>query len=79
MKWTPIDAWQAPKGKTHVMFTMAHGYQGDERLLRGEVLAIVAAMITRLERRSLQSRNIIPVSNMALISCVKSNQSISPF
>ncbi|KAL1968426.1 hypothetical protein VTN77DRAFT_1955 [Rasamsonia byssochlamydoides] len=62
MKWTPINAWQPPKGQPHVMFTMAHGYLGDEKLLlRGEVLAIVAAMITRLERRSLQSHNIIPV------------------
>lgn len=62
--WYPKDAWQSgkPKDQPHVMFTVAHEYEGnDNSLLRGEVLAIVATMLTRLERNSFKHHNIIPV------------------
>lgn len=63
-KWNPVGTWKPPEGYPHVMFTMARGFQGDDKLLRGEVLAIVAAMLTRLKIPSLRSHKIIPVSTM---------------
>ena len=48
------------------MFMMAHrlkvGDIGEPILLRGEVLAITAAMITRLESEEYKEHNITPVS-----------------
>ncbi|KAF7125773.1 hypothetical protein CNMCM5793_002066 [Aspergillus hiratsukae] len=62
--WRPVDAWQSgkPKDQPHVMFTTAHKYEGnDNSLLRGEVLAIMAVMMIRLESGSFDQHNIIPV------------------
>ena len=67
-RWEPVNGYRAPDGSTqpHVMFTMAHKFKGSRKgrptLLRGEVLAIVAAMITRLESKDYEEHNIIPVS-----------------
>lgn len=75
LTWRPVNAWKPPEGYPHVMFMMEHGFQGDDKLLRGEVLAIVAAMITRLQMPSLESHKIVPVSTTLLFSSrVKSNE-----
>jgi hypothetical protein len=44
------------------MFTLAHEYEvKDDSLLRGEGLAIVATMLTRLERIPFKHHSMIPV------------------
>jgi hypothetical protein len=50
--WTPLDAWtcfNSREDKPHILLMMAHTFQVDDQLLRGEVLRILAAMIPRLE------------------------------
>lgn len=63
--WTPRHIWE-PRYENfpHAMFTMEHALLKNEQedLLRGEVLAIAAAMITRLEQPDLKDHVIIPVS-----------------
>jgi hypothetical protein len=59
--WTPITCYILPPKYPHVMFTMIHGIVGDKRLLRGEVIAILSAMRTRLDLPSLADHLIIPV------------------
>ncbi|RLL97217.1 hypothetical protein CFD26_106919 [Aspergillus turcosus] len=62
--WYPEDAWESvkPEDQPHVMLTLAHEYEvKDDSLLRGEVLAIVATMVTRLESESFKHHSIIPV------------------
>lgn len=65
-EWSPQDAWKVRDkfpGYPHVMFTMKHDLLGDdEKLLRGEVLAILAIMASRLEAPDLKDHLIIPVS-----------------
>lgn len=63
--WYPHEALRLPssEGLPHTMFFLAHDIPGVEgKLLRGEVLAIVAAIKTRLSLRSLMGHCIIPVS-----------------
>lgn len=62
--WYPYKALRLPnsEGLPHTMFFLAHEIPGDERkLLRGEVLAIVAAIKMRLSLPRLSSHPIIPV------------------
>ncbi|KAF7182490.1 hypothetical protein CNMCM7691_002060 [Aspergillus felis] len=69
--WYPLNAWQSgkPKDQPHVMFTMAHEYEGKNScLLRGEVLAIIAIMLTRLASDSLTEHNIIPVMALSIMA-----------
>ncbi|RHZ43228.1 uncharacterized protein CDV56_100528 [Aspergillus thermomutatus] len=48
--------------KPHVMFSLVHEYASDDnKLLRGEVLAILATMLTRLTSNEYQDHNVIPV------------------
>lgn len=47
--WYASDAWESgnPQKQPHVMLTLAHKYEGnDSSLLRGEVLAIIAVMLS---------------------------------
>ena len=63
--WYPYKALRLHHSKKlpHTMFFLAHRIPGVEgKLLRGEVLAIVAAIKTRLSLRSLMGHCIIPVS-----------------
>jgi hypothetical protein len=62
--WYASDAWESgkPQKQPHVMLTLAHEYEGNNSsLLRGEAMAIIAVMLTRLESDSFQQHNIIPV------------------
>ena len=62
--WYPYKALRLPnsEGLPHTMFFLAHEIPGDGRkLLRGEVLAIVAAIKMRLSLPRLSSHPIIPV------------------
>lgn len=63
--WYPYKALRLHHSKKlpHTMFVLAHRIPGVEgKLLRGEVLAIVAAIKTRLSLPSLAGHRIIPVS-----------------
>lgn len=62
--WYPHEALMLPssEGLPHTMFFLAHEVPGVEgKLLRGEVLVIVAAINTRLSLPTLSSHPIIPV------------------
>ncbi|KAI9928133.1 hypothetical protein MW887_002166 [Aspergillus wentii] len=59
--WNPVEAYKLPEEYPHTMFTMRHDVQGEEELLRGEVLAIVAAMSTRMKLYSPSGHLYIPV------------------
>ncbi|KAJ9272790.1 hypothetical protein DTO212C5_1051 [Paecilomyces variotii] len=60
-----MKAWYILEGYPHMMFTIAHSFKGrEEYLLRGELLAITAAMITRLRSGYLPEHTIIPVGNL---------------
>ena len=61
--WQPEDAF-APRGGArypHVMLTMWHGLEDEERLLTGEVMTIVAAMKTHLGFPQTESHVVAPV------------------
>lgn len=61
----PRHAWYDREGAPHVMFTIAHRFEGkDECLLRGELLAIIAVMITRRRCDDFAEHSIIPVCNL---------------
>lgn len=61
------EGWIAPdsqrENEPHVMITMEHFYAGDEKISRGEILAILAVMMTQLDHDTLQSHYITPVSH----------------
>src|SRR5882762_2792317 len=63
LKFHPTDMWLDHQGRPHVMFCLEHDCESDERLLPGELLAIVAIMLTRLRHPSFKSHSIIPVSH----------------
>lgn len=65
--WSPIAAYTDLKRQPHVLFTMKHDHhpQGEE-LLRGEALAITAAMVTRLERFRSEGHAFVPVRSYSL-------------
>ncbi|QKX58656.1 uncharacterized protein TRUGW13939_05783 [Talaromyces rugulosus] len=56
--WTRRD--DAAK-KPHIMLAVKHNVAGDERLLKGDVLVILAALKTRMEWAKLQKHIIIPI------------------
>jgi hypothetical protein len=62
---TPNDFWGPRDGKRpHILFTTVSEAEGiDEEILKGEVLAILATMITQLEQPRNDDHNIIPVSD----------------
>ncbi|KAJ9196909.1 hypothetical protein DTO164E3_4256 [Paecilomyces variotii] len=61
-KREPRHGWYDLEGAPHVMLTIAHRFEGkDECLLRGELLAIIAVMITRLRCDDFAEHSIIPV------------------
>jgi hypothetical protein len=43
------------------MLAMKHNMAGDERLLKGDVLATLAALKSRMEWAKLQKHRVIPV------------------
>jgi hypothetical protein len=63
--WERRDA----KYKPHLMFGLKHDLVNDERLLRGEVLAILAAIKSRMESvvLVLQKHVIVPVRRIILL------------
>jgi hypothetical protein len=67
-EWSPVSFWKIKHDLEvdypHVTLTMQHGLDAgeDERLLRGEVLTILAIMRTRLEVPLLKDHLVIPVS-----------------
>jgi hypothetical protein len=63
MEWNPGNAFTTRTGHiTHVMFSLILGYEPDERLLRAELISIVAAMITRLADPEYEDHSVVPVS-----------------
>lgn len=57
------DAWTLASDKPHVKLTMWSGATADpDRVLRSELLAIVAIMLTRLRMEKLKNHVVIPVS-----------------
>lgn len=63
--WKVGDAWRARGGKPHIIITATFGVnprETKERILRGEVLAILAAIRTRLFRSDMREHLVIPVS-----------------
>jgi hypothetical protein len=69
LRWRPNDAYRARYAcsKPHVMFTWIHVYPSDEnKLLRGEVLAILATMLTRLTSDDYRDHTVIPVGELSL-------------
>ncbi|GIJ98463.1 hypothetical protein Aspvir_000580 [Aspergillus viridinutans] len=72
--WYARDAWQSgkPQKQPHVMLTLAHEYEGnDSSLLCGEILAILATMLTRLESDFFKDHNIIPVMVLSFMADLK--------
>ncbi|KAN0079258.1 hypothetical protein V8E54_004472 [Elaphomyces granulatus] len=67
LKFHPTDMWLDHQGRPHVMFCLEHDCESDERLLPGELLAIVAIMLTRLRHPSFKSHSIIPVMCFSFI------------
>lgn len=68
-EWSPIDTWELHGEYPHAMLTMAHRVRGnDKKLLKGELLTILAIMRTHLAVASLESHVIIPVSIILLLS-----------
>ena len=61
--WERRDA----KYKPHLMFGLRHDLVNDERLLRVEVLAILAAIKSRMESVVLQKHVIVPVRHIILL------------
>ncbi|XHG07801.1 hypothetical protein AWENTII_010933 [Aspergillus wentii] len=59
--FTPSVAWQLPPQYPHTMFILQHNIQEQERLFRGEVMSILAAIITRMELPELSEHMVIPV------------------
>ena len=61
--YAPVSSYVSSSNKKcpHIMFSMKHDIKEQDNLLRGEFLAIVAAMITRLERFSSAQQLYIPV------------------
>jgi hypothetical protein len=55
--------------RPHVMFTFSHNVKGDDddRLLRGELLAMLATMKTRLSSSRLKDHLVVPVSNPHIV------------
>lgn len=47
--WSPIAAFYYTEHPPHVMFTMRHDFEANDNLLRGEALAITAAVLTGLK------------------------------
>ncbi|KAF7121624.1 hypothetical protein CNMCM5793_009095 [Aspergillus hiratsukae] len=67
-EWYPSDAFTTRTGfSTHVMFTVILGYEPDERLLRAELISIVAAMITRLADSEYEDHSVVPVMVISLL------------
>ena len=60
-RWKPDIGAQATNWP-HTFFLLQHQMQADDRLLRGEVLAILAAIRTRLDLPELSEHIIVPVS-----------------
>ncbi|OJJ29742.1 hypothetical protein ASPWEDRAFT_32980 [Aspergillus wentii DTO 134E9] len=61
--FNPAGAWEVKgkyKHKPHLIFTMKHDIIGDVRLLRGEVLAIIAALRSRLVPDMFKEHLVIP-------------------
>jgi hypothetical protein len=63
LNFHPTYVWLDRQGHPHVMFCLRNDYESDERLLRAELLAIVAVMLTRLRHPFFESHSIIPVSH----------------
>jgi hypothetical protein len=69
LKWHPNIAWRAryASSKPHVMFTLIHEFPSDDnKLLRGEVLAILATMLTRLTSDAYRDHTVIPAGGLSL-------------
>ncbi|EAW12124.1 uncharacterized protein ACLA_060830 [Aspergillus clavatus NRRL 1] len=65
--WAPGDAWTTGSGLSHAMFTLVIGQEPDERLLRAEALAIIAAIITRLSDPAYKRQCVVPVMVFSLL------------
>lgn len=60
--WCPVDSYFDTQGRPHVMLVMRHEMdQPEQELLRGEILAILAAIIARLETLYPEGHVYIPV------------------
>lgn len=61
--FAPDTGWHTNDETTlpHLMFTMKHGIDGDDNLLRGELLTIVGAMRSRMSVDIFAKHVIIPV------------------
>ncbi|CAL5871328.1 uncharacterized protein PFLUO_LOCUS5578 [Penicillium psychrofluorescens] len=69
--WKVGDAWRARGGKPHIIITATFGVnprETKERILRGEVLAILAAIRTRLFRSDMREHLVIPVMLVSTIA-----------
>ena len=64
--YAPVSSYVSSSNKKcpRIMFSMKHDIKEQDSLLRGEFLAIVAAMVTRLERFSSAQQLYIPVSEV---------------
>ena len=63
VRYMPVAAFvPRSRNRPHLMFCMKYNIKEDDKLLRGEILAIVAAIITRLQRFSSGGHLYIPVS-----------------
>lgn len=62
--FSPDASWVTnnQQERPHIIFTMKHDVTGDERLLRGELLAIVAAMSSRMRFPKFDRHAVVPVS-----------------
>lgn len=60
--WSPVAAYIDRAKRPHVMFTMRHDFQPmGEELLRGDALAITAAIITRFDKFRSTGHAYVPV------------------
>lgn len=70
--FAPVASWATKDqpNRPHIMFTMRSTAEPtpDEQLLRGELLAIMAAMISRMSFRMFQKHAVVPVCTSSPLS-----------
>lgn len=63
--FAPVTGWYTDDKTNipHLMFIMKHGIDGDDNLLRGELLTIVGAIMSRMSVEIFAKHVIIPVKS----------------
>lgn len=57
------------ENEPHILLVLCHEYEGNDNISRGELLSILAAMVTQMEHDYLKSHCITPVSSTEYFIC----------